>query len=244
MSKLVSVIVPTLNEEKFIAPLLECLRKQTWQNFEVIVADANSKDKTRKIAKKLGAKIVVGGHQSFGRNNGAKYAKGEILLFLDADVKFNAQFMSNCYQNFLTENLDIACCYFDTTSLNFKMKMIYGLWNSSKYVRRKTKVPDGESQCLWVKKSVFDAVGGFNEELKIAEDIDLIHRVVEKDYNFDILNYKFTPSDRRYKKVGILRVFAGSVMGGVMQLFGIFNQNNLSQNIYGDWGKFKDNETL
>ncbi len=241
MTKLVSVIIPTLNEEKFITVLLECLKNQTWQDFEIIVADANSDDKTREVAQKLGAKIVEGGHQSFGRNNGVKYAKGDVLLFLDADLSFDTNFLGNCYQSFATQKLDIACCYFDTYSHSVKMKMIYGLWNSSKYLRRKTKVPDGESQCLWVKKSVFDDIGGFNEDLKIAEDTDFIQKAAEKDYKFDILNYKFTPSDRRYKKVGILRVFAGSLIAGIMQLLGIFNQNSLSQNIYGDWGKFRDN---
>lgn len=240
MSKLLSVIIPTLNEEKYITTLLNCLENQTWQNFEIIVADAKSQDKTRQIAKKSGAKIVEGGHQSFARNNGQKYAKGSVLLFLDADVSFDTNFLGNCYQSFVTQNLDIGCCYFDTYPLSLKMKMIYGLWNSSKYLRRKTKVPDGESQCLWVKNSIFQDVGGFNENLKIAEDIDFIHRAVEKDCKFDVLNYKFTPSDRRYKKVGIWRVFAGSFIGGIMQILGIYNQNSLSQNVYGEWGKFND----
>jgi len=240
MVKLVSVIIPTLNEGKFIETLLNCLNNQTWQNFEVIVADAKSQDKTRQIATKAGAKVVEGGHQGFGRNNGAKHAKGDILLFLDADVSFDTNFLGNCYQSFVTNKLDIACCYFDTYALSFKMKMIYELWNSSKYLRRKTKSPDGESQCFWITKSAFDHVGGFNEDIKISEDIDLIHRTTEKEYEFDILNYKFTPSDRRYKKVGILRVLVGSLIGGVMQLLGIFNQGSLSQNMYGEWGKFND----
>lgn len=240
MAKLVSVIIPTLNEEKFITILLNCLKSQTWQNFEIIVADAHSQDKTTQIAQKFGAIIVEGGHQSFGRNNGVKQAKGDVLLFLDADVSFDTNFIGKCYESFINQKLDIACCYFDTRPLSFKMKMIYGLWNSSKYLRRKTKGPDGESQCLWVKKSVFQDLDGFNEKLKIAEDTDFIQKAIQKDYVFDILNYKFVPSDRRYKKVGILRVFAGSLIGGILQIFGIFNQNSLAQNMYGEWGKFND----
>ncbi len=240
MNKLISVIIPTLNEEKFIAVLLECLKNQTWQNFEIIVADAKSKDKTRQIAKKEGVKIVEGGHQAFGRNNASRYAKGDILLFLDADISFDINFLGNCYQSFITQKLDVACCYFDTYPLPLKMKMIYGLWNSSKYLRRKTKGPDGEAQCLWVKRSVFKKLGKFNENLKIAEDMDFIQRAVEKGFKFDILNYKFVPCDRRYQKVGSLRVFAGSLIGGIMQILGVLNKNNLPQNIYGGWGKFNN----
>lgn len=240
MSKLVSVIIPAFNEEKYIAVLLNCLKNQTWQNFEIIVADANSEDKTKLIAQESGAVVVKGGHQSFGRNNGVAHAKGDIMLFLDADVSFDINFMGNCYQSFVNQKLDIACCYFDTYPHSLKMKMIYGLWNSSKYLRRKTKRPDGESQCLWIRKDVFQKLGGFNKELKIAEDIDIIQRAIEKDYPFDILNYKFIPSDRRYQKVGILRVFAGSVVGGIMQVMGILTKNRFFQDIYGSWGKFND----
>lgn len=240
MTKLVSVIIPTLNEEKFITSLLNCLKNQTWHDYEIIVADAKSEDNTREIAQKQGAKIVEGGHQAFGRNNAVEYAKGEVLLFLDADVSFDTNFLGNCYPSFEIQKLDVACCYFDTNTLSFKMKMIYGLWNSSKYLRRKTRAPDGESQCLWVKKSVFQEVGGFNENLKIAEDLDFIQRAVEKNFKFDILNYKFTPSDRRYKKVGIARVMIGSLIGGVMQILGIVSNNRLTQSIYGDWGKFRE----
>ncbi|MBI2647452.1 glycosyltransferase [Candidatus Woesearchaeota archaeon] len=83
---MISIIIPTWNEEKYLPKLLECIKKQTYKDYEIIVADANSKDKTREVAKKYNCRIVKGGVPAVGRNNGAKVAKGDILLFLDADV--------------------------------------------------------------------------------------------------------------------------------------------------------------
>lgn len=235
---MVSVVIPTLNEEKYIGVLLNCLKNQTWKDFEVIVADAESSDDTIKIAKKFGAKIAGGGTIAVGRNNGAKKAKGEVLVFMDADISFDTSFVGNCYQSFVNQKLAMACCYFDTYPLPLKLKMIFTMWNSSKYLRRKTKTPDGEGQCMWVKREVFERLGGFNEKLKISEDADLIHRGVELELAYDILNYRFTPSTRRYEKVGVLRVFGGSLFAGIGQVMGIIRGHKFTEEIYGGWGKY------
>ncbi|OYT33718.1 MAG: glycosyl transferase family 2, partial [Candidatus Aenigmarchaeota archaeon ex4484_52] len=74
---LLSIIIPTLNEEKYIPLLLNSIKKQTYKNYEIIVCDSHSKDKCYSIDKK------GPGH---GRNIGAKYAKGRYLLFFDSDT--------------------------------------------------------------------------------------------------------------------------------------------------------------
>ena len=55
----ISIVIPSLNEEKFLPILLESITKQTFKDFEVIIADAGSKDNTVEIAKKFGAKVVI-----------------------------------------------------------------------------------------------------------------------------------------------------------------------------------------
>ena len=84
---MISIVIPAYNEERYLPILLDCIKKQTYKNHEIIVADANSTDSTRQIAKKYGCKVVKGGMPGIGRNNGAKAAKGEMLLFLDADSR-------------------------------------------------------------------------------------------------------------------------------------------------------------
>ncbi len=73
-----SIVVPAYNEEKYLPKLLSCIKKQTYKDCEIIVADANSRDRTKETAKKYGCKIVKsGGLPAIGRNNGAKAAKGD-----------------------------------------------------------------------------------------------------------------------------------------------------------------------
>ena len=74
---ILSIIIPTYNEEEYLPVLLESIKKQNFNDYEVIVADANSTDRTREIAKEYGCLIVDGGLPAVGRNNGAKVAKGE-----------------------------------------------------------------------------------------------------------------------------------------------------------------------
>ena len=77
-----SIIIPTYNEEEYLPVLLESIKKQDFDDYEVIVADANSTDRTREIAEEYGCIVVDGGLPGVGRNNGARVAKGEYLLFL------------------------------------------------------------------------------------------------------------------------------------------------------------------
>ncbi len=70
---MLSIIIPTLNEEKWLLFILESIKHQNFKNYEIIVADAGSRDKTIAIAKHYGCEIVPGGCPAAGRNNGAKF---------------------------------------------------------------------------------------------------------------------------------------------------------------------------
>ena len=107
MSRL-SIIIPTLNEEKNLSLLLDSLEKQSFKDYEIIVADAGSKDKTKTIAKKYGAKITKGGLPAKGKNEGAKIAKGSLLLFLDADTILPKGFIEKFLKEFYKKKLSIA----------------------------------------------------------------------------------------------------------------------------------------
>lgn len=92
---LISVIIPVYNEEKYLGFCLSSITNQTYKNTEVIVVDDWSQDKSRGIAKKYQVKIIKQSHQGPGvaRNLGASYARGEILVFVDADMRFEKNYI-------------------------------------------------------------------------------------------------------------------------------------------------------
>ena len=103
-----SIIIPTYNEEEYLPVLLKSIKKQDFDDYEIIVADANSTDKTREIAEEYGCIVVDGGLPAVGRNNGAEVAKGEYLLFLDSDLELTDEYLRNVLYEFQNEHLGIA----------------------------------------------------------------------------------------------------------------------------------------
>ncbi len=83
---MVSIVIPTYNEERFLPRLLGSIEKQEFKDYEVIVADNHSRDATVEIALSHRARVVEDSLPAVARNRGAKVARGEYLLFLDADT--------------------------------------------------------------------------------------------------------------------------------------------------------------
>ncbi|MDP1538478.1 MAG: glycosyltransferase [bacterium] len=172
---MLSIIIPTLNEEKYLPLLLLSLAKQQTkqQNFreeyEVIVADAGSKDKTVAIAKSFGCKVVKGGLPAKGRNEGAKVAKGELLLFLDADLKLPPDFLEKSLKEFRNRKLDIAsyCLEPQTNKKIIKTGFVL-LYNRP--ITFSQRILAHGSGAILVKKEIFKKVKGFDEDIKLAED--------------------------------------------------------------------------
>jgi len=92
---LVSVIIPVYNEEKYLFYCLNSLQNQTYKNFEIIIIDDGSTDKSIEIAKKFNTVLVKQNHKGAGsaRNNGAQHSKGEIIVLLDADMKYDEKYI-------------------------------------------------------------------------------------------------------------------------------------------------------
>lgn len=180
-----SIIVPTKNEAESLPLLLAALREQTFQDFEIIVADAQSDDKTRAIAKLAHARVVEGGLPGFGRNAGAKQARGEMVLFLDADVQFDTSFLKTAIEEFEERRLAAATCRAYAISTNPIDHILHKFveW----YIRTVQYVdPHAGGFCIFVRRDIHEAVGGFNTKLLIAEDHDYVRRV-KKHGKFRVL---------------------------------------------------------
>lgn len=202
---LLSIIVPTLNEEDNLRMLLESVDIQTFRDFEVIIADSNATtDGTKAVAKSHNAKVVVGGAVSVGRNNGARAATGQILLFLDADVKLpNEYFLEDTVNEFIARDLDLGTCRVRAIDGNKYDKLFYDFFNVYSVILQKI-LPHIPGFCFFIKRSVYEAVGGFDEDVKLAEDHELAQRGA-KIGTFGFLNTQCIPvSTRRFETDGHL----------------------------------------
>lgn len=231
---LLSIIIPTLNEEKYLPKLLRSIKKQDFKDYEIIVADYNSKDKTRKIAKRFGCKITKGGKPAAGRNNGAKIAKGDILFFLDADVVLPKGFLSRTLNEFRKKDLYAATCFSAPDSKNLIDHIFYLVWNVFMWIRQFFN-PVAPGYCILTKKEAHNRVNGFDETLFLAEDHDYVKRI-SRFGKFRVIHSWLINSTRRIEKEGRLgialkyiyvafyRIFRGEVRKDVYKYeFGKYN---------------------
>ena len=165
---MLSIIIPCLNEEKYLPILLEQIKKQSFTDYEIIVADAGSKDKTREIAKNYNCRIVQGGLPAKSRNEGAKIAQGDIFLFMDADNIFLPQnFFATLLAGFKKRNLDIASFPICPDCNGFD-KFAYGIYNF--WAKLTQKFIAHATNSILVKKTIHQKINGFDEDITIAED--------------------------------------------------------------------------
>lgn len=187
MQEKISLVIPTKNEKDFLPDLLQSLKEQTLTPHEVIVADAQSTDGTPEIARSYGARVVLGGMPGPGRNCGAAAATGDILLFLDADVILpQKDFLEQGCKEFIERKLDIATADVLVTEGKPYDKVTHEFYNA--YARLWGSVhPHAPGFCIFVRKSIHDAIGGFDETVQFCEDHDYAHRA-SKVGSFGFLN--------------------------------------------------------
>ncbi len=214
-----SIIIPTKNEELLLPRLLASIRAQQFTDYEIIVADAHSTDETARRAATFGANVVEGGMPGPGRNRGADVARGEYLLFLDADVLLlDAQFLEDGLREMKERALDLATCRVSAmhgTPADRAFHEAYNIYT----LATEQLLPHATGSCLWVKKAVHTELGGFDEVIVFAEDHDFARRAKKKDFQFGILRqHKIAISTRRYRKEGMMNVAAKFVFSELYML--------------------------
>ena len=167
-----SIIIPVYNEEKDIGNCLKSLGKQSYSNFEIIIVDDGSTDKTLDIVKKYGVRILKQNHKGPGeaRNLGAKNAKGEILILVDADMTFHKDYLKNLIKPIL-ENKTIG------TEEEFQFATnLDNLWSRcyGKY-RTNPKAKEGKIFRA-ILKSEFLKMGGFDAKYGYADDQTFLYK--------------------------------------------------------------------
>lgn len=178
---LVSAIIPTLEEEGYLPQLLETIANQTYEPIEVVVGDSSPPDsaaKTREICQAYGAKYVYVPqlNVSRGRNAGAVEARGEALVFIDADV-----LLSPTYIEAVVEALQQGA----VLAHGADMVGEKSLFSTASVILRGWLKPSahttGRGIAIW--RDAFWEVGGYDEALDpitgVREDLDLGRKVRE-----------------------------------------------------------------
>lgn len=169
---LLSVVIATRNESTNIRTILESIRKQTYQRIEVIVVDNASTDSTKETAKKMGAQVFEKGpERSAQRNFGASKARGNYLLFLDADMILTTVVVKECVKEF-KNNIYQKALVIPEKSIGI------GFWAACKALERSLYVGvDWLEAARCYRKDTFIELGGYDEKLTGPEDVDLPQRL-------------------------------------------------------------------
>lgn len=219
-----SIIIPTLNEEKFLPSLLEDLNNQTFAKelFEVIHVDGKSEDQTVKEAQKFADKINLTTitaekrNVAFQRNLGGENAKGKWLIFMDADDRLPAYFLDGVkYQLAKNPETDIFTTWSEPKNITSLEGSITRILNLGIELYNSSGKPSAFGAMIGVKKVHFNHVQ-FDETQKFMEDTFFVQSVCDNGGNFKIFKEpRYVFSLRRFEKEGTLKFVSN---GALLQL--------------------------
>jgi len=172
---LVSIVVPTKNEEKRLVKLFDSLLTQSYKKYEVIINDdLGTSDKTAEVVKRYQKRFKIkyirkNKGMAHGRKLGAKEARGEYLFHIDADMTLSPRVIEACVDEMRGGN---DGCVVPEISIG------QGYWAAVKSFEKSLYVGDEMmSSARFFRKRVYDAVGGHNEKMVLSEDKDLHLRI-------------------------------------------------------------------
>lgn len=187
---LVSVVIPCYNSEDFISQTINSVIEQTYSNYEIIVVDDGSTDRSLELIKKYKSQITIYESTNKGachaRNLGASKAKGEFIIFLDSDDLFSINTLEVLVENISKKNPISMCIW-------HRLKLINGDWKIIKSIIE-NKPPKNDfilgwlsgwyiptSGVLW-SKNLFFNIGMFDETISANQDGDLMLRALISGY--------------------------------------------------------------
>lgn len=216
----ISVVIPAYNEEKYIGKCLKTLSKQDFRgNYEIIVSDGSSTDRTVKIAKRYADRVIVDRKSTiaYGRQVGSLAAKYPILAYTDADTRIPPNWLSKLSESFQDESV---------VGVHGKILPLDGnrIENDfCKYVippysrfMVQINMPSVPGSNFAIRRWAFDKVGGFNTQLVTSEDVDICSRVKTLGrflYNPDAIVYVST---RRVREWGYLKMISHYTSNAIM----------------------------
>lgn len=217
-----SIVIPTLNEEKFLPKLLESLTTQTVKDFEVIVVDGQSKDKTVAVAKRFAGCIpltVVASEKlgvSYQRNKGAELSEADWLIFVDADSILMPYFIERIL-HFVEQKKPSVFTTWAQPDRQEGNEAIFALFlnillEGSLLLKR----PMAPGPLTAIKHDIFQNIGGYDESHTFDEDIELGLRLAKKGITIVILRESlYIWSMRRIRSEGKIKVMNQYILAAI-----------------------------
>lgn len=182
MNELISVVIPTYNRASILSAAVNSVLGQTYPQREIIVVDDGSMDDTQQIIEHFKDQVkyirTVNGGASAARNVGVRHSRGELIAFLDSDdewrvdkLKKQAELISAGFDMVISD-IEIT----DNERGSYTTQLRRMLPSDGQMFEQVLKFPEITCSSMLIKRNVFDALGGFDESLKTAEDIDLLLR--------------------------------------------------------------------
>jgi len=221
-----SVIIPTLNEEKYLPKLLIQLANQTFREFELVLVDAQSNDRTVEVFRKFrdktpSSKIFISDQRnvSYQRNLGARKARGKYLIFFDADVYIEKTFLEEIHLAAVKKKFKLATTYILPDSNRDIDQILLVLSNLGQEIAKIIKKPFlGEYNTI-IDREIFLKLKGFREDVTMSEGHDLALRAFKKKIEMVILpEPKLVMSLRRFRSEGTLMVLRKSAQSFIYTL--------------------------
>jgi len=210
-----SIVIPTFNEARYIGATLQSIKKQTFRDYEIIVKDGKSTDETLRKAQRHADKILSTTDSSVGdaRNQGASRAEGEILVFVDADTLLPLDTLKKFDKVLRDERVVGVSCRKVCQSRSLLDRMLYEYVNVSTYISSRLGMGGAHGNCMAVRRSVFKSVGGFNPNIIVAEEQDLVRRAGKFGNYLFLLDHCVLEHPRRVRKWGRLRLYGAWFVG-------------------------------
>lgn len=198
----ISVIIPAYNEESVIEQTVSTVFRRTNSQClqEIIVADGGSRDRTRSLARKAGARVVTSPQKGRAAqmNCGARHSSGDILYFLHADSippsGFDEQVLARIRSGIP------AGCFRLAFDLGHPLLRFYA-W----FTRFDMDAFRFGDQSLFITRALFEKIGGFREDHLVMEDQEIVGRI-KKAAAFEIIPDTVKTSSRKYREVGMIKL--------------------------------------
>jgi glycosyltransferase involved in cell wall biosynthesis len=236
---MISIIVPALNEEKLLERMLRQFTPEMVRTYglQLVVSDGGSTDRTLEIARSHAHKVVENTERikqtiSLGRNEGARNADGDILVFLNADtlVKDLHRFFPRMLEELRAPGVVAVTCSVAVYPDEERTvdRRYHGFYNWFFYMMNRVGMAMGRGECHVMTAEIFRRVHGYADRIAAGEDYDMFRRVVKMGRVTFVRDVVVYESPRRYRKYGYWYVTASWFMNFLAVFF-------LRRSILNEW---------